>query len=132
MSRAFLGTGWQFPIRVNPQGGLSYSSAEENIQEAIWIILSTAPGERQMLGQFGCGIHDYVFAPNNATTRGHIADRVRRALTTYESRIEVRNVRVDSGPGEPNKLLIRIDYRICSNNASHNLVYPFYINEGGA
>jgi Bacteriophage baseplate protein W len=132
MSRKFLGTGWKFPVRVNPYGGISFSAAEENIQEAIWVLLSTAAGERQMLGQFGCGIHDYVFAPNNPTTRGNIANRVRQALTKWEPRIEVQNVRVDSTPDEPNKMLIRVDYRIRSNNSSHNLVYPFYINEGGA
>jgi hypothetical protein len=30
----------------------------------------------------------------------------------------------------PNLLIIRVDYRIRSNNASGNLVYPFYIDEG--
>ena len=84
-----------------------------------------------MMGQFGCGIHDYVFAPNNPATRGNIANRVRQALTKWEQRIEVQNVRVDASPDEPNKMLIRVDYRIRTNNSSQNLVYPFYINEGG-
>jgi hypothetical protein len=30
----------------------------------------------------------------------------------------------------PNTLLIYVDYRIRANNAFHNIVYPFYINEG--
>ncbi|MFQ5857421.1 MAG: GPW/gp25 family protein [Anaerolineae bacterium] len=130
MSRDFLGTGWKFPIRVNPRGGLSYSSAEQDIAEAIWIILSTARGERQMRPRFGCGIQDYVFAPNNPTTRGNIAHQVRQALTEWEPRIDVLDVRVESASDEQNKLLIRVDYRIRSNNAFHNLVYPFYIREG--
>jgi uncharacterized protein len=129
--RDFLGTGWRFPVRINPRGGLSYSSAEEDIQEAIWIILGTAPGERQMLPRFGCGIHNYVFAPNNATTLGNIAHEVRRALTKWEARIDVLEVRVESSAEEQNKLLIRVDYRIRTTNAFHNLVYPFYITEGG-
>ncbi|HEY0370443.1 MAG TPA: GPW/gp25 family protein [Thermoanaerobaculia bacterium] len=128
--REFLGRGWQFPIRVNPRGGLSYSAAEQDIVEALWIILSTAPGERQMLPRFGCGIHDFVFAPNSASTRGFIGNAVRKGLTTWEPRIDVVDVRVDSAPGEPNKLLIRIDYRVRSTNAFHNLVYPFYLKEG--
>ena len=128
--REFLGTGWRFPIRVSPRGGLTFSSAEQNIEEALWIVLSTAPGERQMLPKFGCGIHDFVFAPNSALTRGTIATAVRKALTTWEPRIDVVDVRVESGPGEPNKLLIRIDYRVRSTNAFHNLVYPFYLKEG--
>ncbi|MFQ5812410.1 MAG: GPW/gp25 family protein [Anaerolineae bacterium] len=117
-------------MRINPKGGFSYSRYEEDIEEAIWIILGTARGERQMFPRFGCGIHGYVFAPNNPTTRGNIAHQVRQALTEWEPRIDVLDVRVDSSPDEQNKLLIRVDYRIRSNNAFHNLVYPFYIREG--
>ncbi len=129
MSRDFLGTGWKFPIRPNPRGGLSYSSAEQDIQEAIWIILSTAPGERQMLPQFGCGIHEFVFAPNSPATRGAIAQQVFEALNRWEPRINVMDVRVESISTEENTLLIRVDYRIRANNAFHNLVYPFFIRE---
>lgn len=128
--REFLGTGWNFPIRVNPRGGLSFVSAEQDIEQAIWIVLSTAPGERQMLPRFGCGIHDFVFAPNSAATRGTIATLVRKALTTFEPRIDVVDVRVDATAEEPNKLLIRIDYRVRKSNAFQNLVYPFYLKEG--
>ena len=113
MSRRTLGTGWKFPLRIGPHGGFSYSSGEQDIAEAIWIILGTSRGERQMLSQFGCGIHDYVFAPNNPTTRGDIAHQVRWALTQWEPRIDVLDVRVESAPAEPNRILIRVDYRIC-------------------
>lgn len=129
--REFIGTGWRFPVRVGPRGGLSYSSGEDDIQEAIWIVLGTAPGERQMRPRFGCGIHAYVFAPNTPATRGRIAHEVRQALTKWEPRIDLLDVRVESEVGEQNKLLIRVDYRVRSTNAFHNLVYPFYIREGG-
>jgi uncharacterized protein len=128
--RTFLGTGWRFPIRINPRGGLSYSSGVQDIQEAIWIILSTDQHERQMLPQFGCGMQSYVFTPNSPTTQGSIAHEVRQALTEWEPRIDVLDVRVDATSDEPNKLLIRVDYRVRSTNAFHNLVYPFYIQEG--
>ena len=130
MEREHLGTGWAFPIRVNPRGGLDYSRGERDVEEAIWILLGTAPGERVMRPDFGCGIHDEVFAANGPATRGAIADRVRRALTRYEPRIDVARVRVDAAAGEPEKLLIRVDYRVRATNASHNLVYPFYVTEG--
>ncbi len=128
-NRKFLGVGWTFPIRVNAQGRFALSSYEEDVQEAIWIILSTARGERQMLPDFGCGIQDYVFAPNNATTRGQIAHEVRTAITTWEPRVDLLDVSVDSA-SETNMLLIRLDYRIRSNNALFNLVYPFFLKEG--
>jgi uncharacterized protein len=127
--REYLGVGWKFPLRINAQGGFSFSYYEEDVQEAIWIILSTAKGERQMLPEFGCGIHDYVFAPNNATTQGNIAHAVRQALTEWEPRIDLLDVSVD-GSTAPNMLLIRVDYRIRANNSLYNLVYPFFIQEG--
>ncbi len=130
MKTDFLGTGWKFPIRVNPRGGLSLSSGEQKIQESIWLILATAPGERQMRPQFGCGIHSYVFAPNSPATQGHLAHEVRRALTNFEPRIDVQEVRVDSVPGSANQMLIRVDYRIRSTNVVQNLVYPFFLTEG--
>jgi len=128
-SRKFLGTGWKFPLRVTPAGGLSYSSGEQNVEDAIWILLGTARGERQMLPRFGCGIHDLVFAPNNPATRGAIAHLVKDALNEWEPRIDVLDVNVSSPSAEGNTILIRLDYRVRSNNTFGNLVYPFYINE---
>jgi uncharacterized protein len=129
-TRAYLGTGWKFPVRVTPAGGLTFSSGEQSIEEAIWILLATARGERQMLPRFGCGIHDLVFAPDSAATKGNIAHLVKDALTEWEPRIDVLGVDVSSPEGQANMLLIRVDYRIRSNNSFGNLVYPFYITEG--
>ncbi len=129
MARDFLGVGWKFPIRVNGRGGLSYSSHEQDIEEAIWIILTTSKGERVMEPDFGCGIHDYVFAPNNPGTRGSIAYEVQKSLAEYEPRIDVENVRVETFPDSDNQLLIYVDYRLRANNAKRNLVYPFYLTE---
>ena len=127
--RKFLGTGWKFPVRITAGGGLAFSSGEPSVEEAIWILLGTARGERQMLPRFGCGIHEMVFAPNNPATRGAIAQLVKDALTEWEPRIDVLDVDVSSPSEEGNMILIRVDYRIRSNNAFGNLVYPFYINE---
>ena len=129
-SKKFLGTGWHFPVRINPAGGFAFSSGEQSVQEAIWILLGTARGERQMVPRFGCGIHDLVFATNNPATQGNVQQLVKNALTEWEPRIDVLDVNVSSAPGEENTMLIRIDYRIRSNNAFGNLVYPFYITEG--
>ena len=129
MAREFLGVGWKFPIRVNAQGGIPLSRHEQNIEEAIWIILSTAKGERVMQPQFGCGIQNYVFAANNPATRGSIAYEVQNALSLYEPRITVLNVSVNFDPATPNRLLILLDYRVNSSNSKRNLVYPFYLTE---
>ncbi|MCG3206426.1 MAG: hypothetical protein FOGNACKC_00024 [Anaerolineae bacterium] len=132
IKREILGKGWKFPIRIDGRGGFAYSEGEQLIQEAIWIILGTALGERHMLPRFGCGIHELVFAPNSPGTRGAIADQVRLALTRWEPRIDVLNVAVEAVPPEmvtSNQLLIRVNYRIRSTNTVQNLVYPFYIEE---
>jgi uncharacterized protein len=129
MTREFLGVGWKFPIRVNSRGGLSYSQHEQDIEEAVWLILATAKGERVMEPNFGCGIHDYVFAPNNPGTRGSITYEVQAALAEFERRIDVESVSVESFPESDNRLLVYVDYRIRYNNAKRNLVYPFYLTE---
>lgn len=131
MDRAFLGVGWRFPVQVTPTGGIATSSLEQKIEESIYLILSTGKRERLMLPDFGCGIHDLVFAPDDAATIAEATATVRESLVRYEPRIDVLSVDVFPAAGEPNLLLIRIDYRIRANNARANLVYPFYIAEGG-
>lgn len=133
MTIDFLGTGWRFPLRIDGHGGLSWSTGERSVAESIWLVLSTARGERQMRPRFGCGLHDLVFAGDGPATRATIAYQVREALTEWEPRIDVLDVRVEPGDvGAPSStlLLISVDYRIRANNAFHNLVYPFYAVEG--
>src|SRR5688572_24640530 len=128
--RDYLGVGWKFPLQVTPGGTIAQARFEQRIEESIYLVLSTAKGERVMLPDFGCGIHELVFAPNSPGTRSLIVQQVRRALQTWEPRIDVLDVAVDDSPGQPTLLLIRVGYRIRANNALGNLVYPFYLREG--
>lgn len=130
MSSEVIGHGWAFPIRPETVMRYAYLTGPEKIRQSIWLILSTAPGERQMLPDFGCGIHDLVFEPNTAALRGVVQGRVRDALIQWEPRIDLLDVRVETSPDARNYLLIRIDYRVRANNSFYNLVYPFFINEG--
>ncbi len=123
----FLGYGWSWPFRIGPGGGIALSRHEFDIDEAIRIILSTAKGERHMRPQFGCGIHDLVFAPNNATTAGLVDSYVNEAIGWWEPRVEVIKVDVDTDDDERNRLLINIHYRVRATNEDRNLVYPFYL-----
>jgi len=127
MARDFLGIGWKFPLQVTPAGRIAQARYEQRIEESVLLILSTAKGERVMLPDFGCGIHDLTFSPNTPAPRSAVVDAVRTALVKYEPRIDVLEVNTDA-QGE-NLLLIRINYRIRANNAIGNLVYPFYITE---
>ena len=128
--RDFLGVGWKFPLQVSAAGRIAQSRYEQRIEEAIYLILSTAKGERTMMPNFGCGIHELVFAPNNVQTRALVVQQVREALVAHEARVDVLDVTAESSDGEPNLLLVRVNYRVRANNALGNLVYPFYINEG--
>jgi len=129
-TREFLGVGWKFPLQVTANGKVAQARYEQRIEESVYLILSTAKGERVMLPNFGAGIHEQVFAPNNTVTRSVVVHAVRQALVTYEPRIDVLSINAETAPEEPNLLLIRIDYRIRANNAMGNIVYPFYISEG--
>jgi uncharacterized protein len=126
MSTSFLGLGWSFPVSLDG-GHIAAAGSEESIRQAIWIILATARGERKMRPDFGCGIHDLVFAPNSADTAGRVATDVRESLVLWEPRIDLDNVEVTDDPAEPGRLLIQIEYRVRSTNNRFNLVYPFYL-----
>jgi phage baseplate assembly protein W len=125
-----IGTGWSFPVRPGAAGRLVYQGGGEKIRQAIWILLSTAPGERVMLPEFGCGIHELVFEANTASLRALVQARVRESLTRWEPRIDVLEVVVETAPDARHYLLIRIDYRVRRSNAFFNLVYPFFLREG--
>jgi phage baseplate assembly protein W len=130
MQNAFIGRGWNFPVRPTPTGGLEYQSGAEKVRQSIWILLSTSPGERQMLPKYGCGIHELAFKANTAALRGVVQGRVRDALLRWEPRIDLMDVRVESPPEARNYLTIRIDYRLRANNSLYNLVYPFFLVQG--
>lgn len=127
MAKEFLGVGWSFPVQRGGGGSIATSRHEEDIRQAIWIVLGTSPGERVMRPDFGCGIHDLVFAVNDAGTAGRVATLVREALRRWEPRIETTSVRAEPDPGRPNTLLIDIEYRVRATNNRFNLVYPFYL-----
>jgi uncharacterized protein len=130
VDKDIVGKGWPFPISAGLNRRLALVGGDEKIRQSIWLILSTAPGERQMLPEFGCGIHTLVFEANTAALRGVFQGKVQDALARWEPRIDVLQVRVDAPADARNYLLIRIDYRVRANNSLYNLVYPFFVNEG--
>ena len=128
-ARAFLGSGFAFPLRIDTSGGFAFASYEADVEQAIFHVLSTAKGERVMVPDFGCGMHDLVFAPNTATQAGAVAAEVRAALVRWEPRIDVLDVAVTIAGDQGELLEIRIDYRIRANNAFYNTVYPFFVRD---
>jgi phage baseplate assembly protein W len=127
MMDGFLGTGLAFPLKVDSGGGIALVSDDDDVQEAIGVILGTSPGERPMRPEFGCGIHDLVFETVDAYTLGRLRQEINSALERWEPRIEVVNVSVDMSQVERGELLVDIHYRLKSTNDERNLVYPFYV-----
>jgi phage baseplate assembly protein W len=125
----FLGVGWSFPVALSADGQIRAAGHDESIAQSIWTILSTAPGERVMLPDFGCGIHQLVFSTGSAATTTQAADHVRRALTRWEPRITLLRVAAahERDAQGAARLLIEIDYRVRTTNNRFNLVYPFYL-----
>ncbi len=122
-----LGTGLSFPLSVDRTGGIALVTGETDIDQAIEIILSTAPGERPMRPEFGCGVHDFVFDTIDASTVGRLETEVRRALDRWEPRIVVEEVEFDLSRMGDGQLLINIGYRLRATNHKRTLVYPFYV-----
>ncbi|HKW84187.1 MAG TPA: GPW/gp25 family protein [Burkholderiaceae bacterium] len=130
--KAFLGRGWAMPVALDPRTGLVQSVAyEEDIRQSIFIILETSPGERVMRPNFGCGIHELVFAAVDSTTLQQVRSTVEEALRRCEARIEVLGVTVDEAATSEGRLLVEIEYRVRKTNQLGNLVFPFYFREGG-
>jgi phage baseplate assembly protein W len=146
----WLGRGWAFPVNCDPgTGGIAQSEYEADIKESIRIILLTAPGERVMRPDFGCGIHDLVFDSVDVSMLTRVETSVREALTRYEARVELGTV--SAVLGEPNgrspgtgmlanwslsnpyegQLTVQVEYRIRRTYQRGNLVFPFYFHEGG-
>ena len=127
----FLGCGISFPPRVDPvTGRMQMCSGEEDIKEAVRLILFTGKGERVMRPDFGCGIRRYAFSSMSMMDRKGMEEEIRTALVRYEPRIIDVEVSVDCGRINEGVAEIRIGYVVRATNNPYNLVFPYYINEG--
>ncbi|MEO8338192.1 MAG: GPW/gp25 family protein [Nitrospirota bacterium] len=130
-AKAFLGVGWAFPVCPEPPSGeIPLAVYEEDIRQAIVLILETNLGERVMRPDFGSGLRELVFEPLNTTTMALVQHRVEQALIIWEPRIRVQEVRVKAEGASRNTLLVTISYEVRASNTFYNMVYPFYLQEG--
>jgi phage baseplate assembly protein W len=129
--KAFLGVGWKFPIEVDEvTGRIKTSSYEDDIKEAIYIIIGTAKGERIMNREFGCDINKYVFENFSYNVATRMENCVKEALQRWEPRIVEVDVKAEQDSNNNAKVNLNISYVVRSTNNPYNLVYPFYLNEG--
>jgi len=123
----FVGRGMAWPLAVDHTGSIATSAGEDGIASAMRMILSTAPGERMMRPQFGCKIWNLLFEPINANTMGLMAEAVREAMSRWEPRVIIDDVRVEPDTGAIGKVVIHIEYTNKTTNDARNLVFPFYV-----
>lgn len=122
-----IGSGLAFPLQVDRRGGIALAKDEQDIDQAIQLILGTAPGERPMRPEFGCGVHDFVFDSIDANTIGRMEEAIRQALERWEPRITVLDVTFDLSHAGNGLLTIDIGYQVRATNTERNLVHPFYV-----
>lgn len=132
-AKAFLGRGIAYPVAPARAGELALAEFEDDIRQAVRIILETGRGERVMRPDFGAGLQQFVFEPINAATLALLRHRVEEALVTWEPRITLERVQVRAGGATaPGRVDIQVEYRVRRTNSFYNLVYPFYLQEGAA
>ncbi len=124
---SFVGTGWGWPVGADSTGGISLTSGAAELEQAMYLVLATAPGERPMRPEFGCRLQQYVFAPADVGTAGLLAADVRAALLQWEPRIVVEDVLVTADAAETSLLWIDVRYKVRTSNDRRNLVFPFYV-----
>lgn len=127
MATDIIGRGWAFPPRIGPQGTILLTHDRNELEQSIFIILTTSPGQRVMRPTFGSRLQELVFAPNNSQTAAQAVRHVEEALGMWEPRIRV--IKVDAYPDakKANHLVIEIEYEVKATHDKRSLVYPFYL-----
>jgi uncharacterized protein len=127
MTKDIVGRGWTFPPKIDPQGRISLTNEENELDQAIQIILTTSLGQRVMRPNFGCRLQELVFAPNNSQTAAQARRYVEEALGMWEPRIRLVTVDVGPDPENGGRLLIQIEYEVKATYDKRSLVHPFYL-----
>lgn len=127
--KTFLGTGWAFPPTFKKNNGALTVSNEQDIQQSLWILLTTQLDERVMRLNFGTDLNRLQFEPLTVNLQTYIKDRIRQAVLLHESRVKLESVYLHEDRIPEGIVLIELEYTIVTTNSRTNFVYPFYINE---
>jgi phage baseplate assembly protein W len=122
-----LGSGIAFPLQVDNRGAIALAEGEDDIAQAVELILGTTPGERTMRPEFGCDVHSFAFDTIDAAMIGRVDLAIRTALGRWEPRIEVTGIDFDLAGVGGGRLDVTIEYRVRATNSRRNLVHPFYL-----
>lgn len=124
-----LGLGWSFPMTPEDRGPTLVGGAAK-VEQSLRLILFTAPGERVLQPEFGCGLRELIFRPNTATFRAQLVDRVRSAILRWEPRVDLIDVIAETSVAAPTLVDLHISYRLRVTNQVFNKIYPLVLSEG--
>lgn len=126
----FLGSGWHFPPTFDwRERSTRRVASEEDIAQALHILLSTEPGERVMQPAFGCALRHLVFEPLGPALEGELRRAIEHAVLMFEPRVRLGAIHVHADAEQAGRLWIRLDYTVIVTNTRTNLVYPYYLRE---
>jgi phage baseplate assembly protein W len=130
-NRSFLGRGWKFPPAFNKsRRHAEMVENEEDIREALLIILLTTKGERILQPEFGSDLKRHLFDNITNTLVTQLKEDIRRAILFGEPRVICESVEAQTDKEDSGLLLFKITYIVRSTNNRSNIVFPFYIDEG--
>lgn len=112
-------------------GRIRMCGGEKDIAQAVRLILNTRLGERVMRPDFGCRLCDFAFESFSQSVRSEMIEEIKNALTLHEPRISDIEVTIDDIAREGH-IVLDISYVVRATNNPYNLVFPFYIEEGGS
>ena len=130
---SFLGIGWSFPPAFGTARGAAVMvSREQDVRESLRILVSTSPGERVMQPGYGCALRRLVFAHIDESAITEIRDAIEQAVLFHEVRVTLDAVDIDTSELFQGELRIGLRYTIRTTNTRHNMVFPFYFQQGTA
>jgi phage baseplate assembly protein W len=97
-----------YPFAVDGSGRAARTVDDEHVREMVEQVLFTAPGERVMLPEFGCGLLKLVFEPNSHLLAAATELLVRGSLQRWLGYvIDVSSVRVSA---QEERLVVDVEY----------------------
>ncbi|WP_244860759.1 GPW/gp25 family protein [Aromatoleum petrolei] len=112
-----------FPLLagLGAEGRPDWRRGNASVREVMLNILLTRPGERLMRPEFGAGIRNFIHHPNNETTRALIADAALRALTRWEPRVTIEEVRAVPDRERLSHVNLEVRYRLLADGRRETL-----------
>lgn len=114
------GRGWAFPP-VFPSSGVKMAEGADDVNQSIWILFSTLPGERIMREDFGCDLNQFMFAGITNALTSDIEVQIRDSVLSYEPRADIIRIDFDSTSMANGFLKIQVSYRLRGSDVQQHL-----------